>query len=48
MYWEIYRNYLIDNRLDDDSNTLSVADLISFVNDNLEETLQDLRIKIIL
>jgi hypothetical protein len=41
MYFHIYKMYLQENSLDDDSNSISVPDLISFVEDEVDKEDQD-------
>jgi hypothetical protein len=36
-YFEIYKQYLTDNNLDDDTNSISVEDLIDFVESQIDE-----------
>jgi hypothetical protein len=35
MYAELYKEYIIDNNLDDDSKVISIADLIFFVEEHI-------------
>ena len=39
-YFEVYKMYLQDNGLDDDSNSISVKDLIDFVENNIMKSFQ--------
>jgi len=41
-YFEIYRMYIVDNLLDDDSHSISVKGLIDFVDNfmNIEDKLE--------